>query len=153
MYQSLRRRPEHLPEHMRENWTYLFFFPLLSFDVYPEMIGHFQVLPTGPGTSQLRYQNFCLPEQLEGRQARAERWLNARINNRVQGEDDALVTSVQGGLSSSAYSVGVLSEKEVIVHNFQNWVRDRLPIATVLRRPEPGTMAAINRDLMAQRMN
>jgi phenylpropionate dioxygenase-like ring-hydroxylating dioxygenase large terminal subunit/AcrR family transcriptional regulator len=153
MYQSLRRRPEHLPEDMRENWTYFFLFPLLAFDVYPEMIGHFQVLPTGPGSSQLRYQNFCLPEQLEGRQARAERWLNARINNRVQGEDDALVTSVQGGLSSSAYSVGVLSEKEVIVHNFQNWVRDRLPVARILRRPEPGTMAALNRDLLAHRLN
>jgi phenylpropionate dioxygenase-like ring-hydroxylating dioxygenase large terminal subunit/AcrR family transcriptional regulator len=151
MYQSLRQAPAHLPEAMRENWTYFFFFPLLSFDVYPEMIGHFQVIPTGPGSSRLRYQNFCLPEQRAGRREKAERWLNARINNRVQGEDDALVTSVQGGLSSSAYSVGVLSEKEVIVHNFQNWVRERLPVATLVPRPETGAMAALNREMVARR--
>ena len=62
-----------------------------------------------------------------------------------------LVTSVQGGLSSSAYSVGVLSEKEVIVHNFQNWVRERLPVATLVSRPEAGGMAALNREMVARR--
>jgi phenylpropionate dioxygenase-like ring-hydroxylating dioxygenase large terminal subunit/AcrR family transcriptional regulator len=127
MYQKILERPEHLPEHMREAWTYFFFFPLLSFDVYPDVIGHFQVIPTAPGASKLRYQNYTLPEQLNTRRGRAARWLNFRINGQVQSEDDSLVQSVQGGLKSSSYTTGILSEKETIVHNFQNWIRQAIP--------------------------
>jgi phenylpropionate dioxygenase-like ring-hydroxylating dioxygenase large terminal subunit/AcrR family transcriptional regulator len=135
MYQKILERPAHLPEHMRDSWTYFFMFPLLSFDVYPDVIGHFQVIPTGPGASQLRYQNFALPEQVESRRGRAARWLNYRINGQVQAEDDELVGSVQGGLRSSSYATGILSEKEVIVHNFQNWIRDAVPLANSVTRP------------------
>ncbi len=135
MYQKILERPEHLPEQMRESWTYFFLFPLLSFDIYPDVIGHFQVIPTGPGASKLRYQNYALPEQVESRRGRAARWLNFRINGQVQSEDDHLVSSVQGGLKSSSYATGILSEKEVIVHNFQNWVREAIPLACTATKP------------------
>jgi hypothetical protein len=42
---------------------------------------------------------------------------------------------VQGGLRSSSYATGILSEKEVIVHNFQNWIRDAIPLANSVTRP------------------
>jgi phenylpropionate dioxygenase-like ring-hydroxylating dioxygenase large terminal subunit/AcrR family transcriptional regulator len=129
MYQKIMERPAHLPDHMREAWSYFFLFPLLSFDIYPDVIGHFQVIPTGPGASKLRYQNYALPEQIDSRRGKAARWLNFRINGQVQLEDDHLVNSVQGGLKSSSYSSGILSEKEVIVHNFQNWIRQAIPQA------------------------
>jgi hypothetical protein len=119
-------------------------FPLLSFDVYPDVIGHFQVIPTGPGASKLRYQNYALPEQVDSRRGRAARWLNYRINGQVQSEDDHLVASVQGGLKSSSYATGILSEKEVIVHNFQNWVRQAVPLADTVAKPAAGTMATRN---------
>jgi phenylpropionate dioxygenase-like ring-hydroxylating dioxygenase large terminal subunit/AcrR family transcriptional regulator len=144
MYQKILERPEHLPESMRESWTYFFMFPLLSFDIYPDVIGHFQVIPTGPGASKLRYQNYALPEQVDSRRGRAARWLNYRINGQVQSEDDHLVGSVQGGLKSSSYSTGILSEKEVIVHNFQNWIRQAIPLADTVAKPAAGTMAARN---------
>jgi len=144
MYQKILERPAHLPEHMRESWTYFFMFPLLSFDVYPDVIGHFQVIPTGPGASKLRYQNYALPEQVDSRRGRAARWLNYRINGQVQSEDDHLVASVQGGLKSSSYTTGILSEKEVIVHNFQNWVRQAVPLADTVAKPAAGTMATRN---------
>jgi phenylpropionate dioxygenase-like ring-hydroxylating dioxygenase large terminal subunit/AcrR family transcriptional regulator len=144
MYQKILERPEHLPEEMRESWTYFFMFPLLSFDVYPDVIGHFQVIPTAAGASKLRYQNYALPEQVDSRRGRAARWLNFRINGQVQSEDDDLVASVQGGLKSSAYSTGILSEKEVIVHNFQNWIRQAVPLADNVAKPAAGTMAARN---------
>jgi phenylpropionate dioxygenase-like ring-hydroxylating dioxygenase large terminal subunit/AcrR family transcriptional regulator len=144
MYQKILERPEHLPEQMRESWTYFFMFPLLSFDIYPDVIGHFQVIPTAAGASQLRYQNYALPEQVESRRGRAARWLNFRINGQVQSEDDHLVASVQGGLKSRAYSKGILSEKEVIVHNFQNWIRQAIPLADTAAKPAAGTMATRN---------
>jgi phenylpropionate dioxygenase-like ring-hydroxylating dioxygenase large terminal subunit/AcrR family transcriptional regulator len=144
MYQKILERPAHLPEHMRDSWTYFFMFPLLSFDIYPDVIGHFQVIPTGPGASKLRYQNYALPEQVDSRRGRAARWLNYRINGQVQSEDDHLVGSVQGGLKSSSYSTGILSEKEVIVHNFQNWIRQAVPLANTAAKPAAGTMATRN---------
>ena len=144
MYQKILERPKHLPENIRENWTYFFMFPLLSFDVYPELMGHFQVIPTKPGASVLRYQNYALPEQVESRQGRAARWLNARINGQVQHEDDTLVQSVQGGLRSSAYSTGILSEKERVVFDFQSWIRQRIPVSKLPVRPALGTVAARN---------
>jgi phenylpropionate dioxygenase-like ring-hydroxylating dioxygenase large terminal subunit/AcrR family transcriptional regulator len=144
MYQKLLERPQHLPESMRENWTYFFVYPLLSFDVYPDVIGHFQVIPTKPGASLLRYQNFVLPEQLESRRGRATRWLNFRINGQVQHEDDGLVRSVQSGLKSSAYSTGILSQKEAVVIDFQSWIRAAIPISKLPTRPPLGTVAARN---------
>ncbi len=150
LYQKILERPAHLPEAMRESWTYFFMFPLLSFDVYPDMIGHFQVIPTAAGASMLRYQNYALPEQMESRRGRAARWLNMRINGQVQLEDDHLVSSVQGGLRSSAYGTGILSEKEVIVNHFQNWVRQAVPLAKVTTQPVAGTMAARNAAMIDQ---
>jgi phenylpropionate dioxygenase-like ring-hydroxylating dioxygenase large terminal subunit/AcrR family transcriptional regulator len=144
MYQKILERPEHLPAHMRESWTYFFMFPLLSFDIYPDVIGHFQVIPTAAGASKLRYQNYALPDQVDSRRGRAARWLNFRINGQVQSEDDDLVASVQGGLKSSAYSTGILSEKEVIVHNFQNWIRQAIPLANSVTKPAAGTMSNRN---------
>jgi phenylpropionate dioxygenase-like ring-hydroxylating dioxygenase large terminal subunit len=144
MYRRLMERPLHLPEAMREAWTYIFLFPLLSFDIYPDVIGHFQVIPTAPGAALLRYQNYVVPEQVESRRGRATRWLNARINNQVQAEDDALVRSVQVGLKSRGYSAGILSEKEVIVHNFQNWVREAIPLAACDSPPQARSFAAEN---------
>jgi phenylpropionate dioxygenase-like ring-hydroxylating dioxygenase large terminal subunit/AcrR family transcriptional regulator len=148
MYQKILERPEYLPEHMRDSWTYFFLFPLLSFDVYPDVIGHFQVIPTAAGASRLRYQNYALPEQVVSRRGRAARWLNFRINGQVQSEDDELVASVQGGLKSSSYATGILSEKEVIVHNFQNWIRQAIPLAGEVAKPAAGSMAGRNAVLL-----
>ncbi len=149
MYQKILERPAHLPEHMRENWSYFFMFPLLSFDVYPELMGHFQVIPTRPGASRLRYQNYVLPEQLNSRRGRAARWLNYRINGQVQHEDDMLVQSVQGGLKSSAYTTGILSEKERVVHDFQGWIREAIPVSKLPTKLAPGTVAARNAAMSA----
>ena len=44
-------------------------------------------------------------------------------------EDNVLTREVQRGLETSAYDVGILSNKEVLVRHFQDWVRERLPVA------------------------
>ncbi len=146
MYQKILQPQAHLPEEMQTNWSYFFMYPLLSFDVYPEVMGTFQVIPISPGRSQLRYRNYRLPEQ-NSRRDNAARWLNWRINAQVQSEDDTLVDSVQHGLTSDSYIAGILSEKEVIVHNFQNWVRRSIPAARLAHAPEKGSLGRINKEL------
>ena len=60
---------------------------------------------------------------------RATRYLNSRINNRVQDEDNDLIESVQKGLVSSSYQNGVLSDKENLVGHFADFVREKIPSA------------------------
>ena len=68
----------------------------------------------------------------------------ARLNARVQAEDEILTHSVQQGLASGAYTQGVLSDKEVVLAGFQDWIRERIPVARLVQAPPRGTVAARN---------
>jgi len=133
---------EHLPEPMRRRWTYIGLFPNVFFDIYPEWLDFFHIVPTGPGRVRIRARSFGFPD--DRREMRAARWLCARLNSRVQAEDEVLTRSVQQGLESGAYTRGILSDKEVVLAGFQDWIRAKLPVANVVERPRPGTMAEHN---------
>jgi hypothetical protein len=60
-----------------------------------------------------------------------------------------LTASVQRGLESGAYSQGILSAKEVVLAGFQDWIRERLPVARIVDRPAQGTMTERNAALSA----
>jgi phenylpropionate dioxygenase-like ring-hydroxylating dioxygenase large terminal subunit/AcrR family transcriptional regulator len=141
-YQRLLPRVEHLPVERQRAWAYYSLFPLTSFDLYPDSIDFFQVIPLDSGRTLLRARSYALPGA--GRDLKAARWLQARINSQVQREDEDLTRSVQGGLASSAYQVGVLSEKEAMLTAFHDWVRQRLPVARQVQVPAEGTVAALN---------
>jgi phenylpropionate dioxygenase-like ring-hydroxylating dioxygenase large terminal subunit len=104
---------EHLPVDMQRRWTYFGLFPNVYFDIYPEWLDFFHILPTGPGRVRIRARSFGFPD--DRREMRAARWLCARLNARVQGEDEVLTRSVQQGLESGAYTRGILSDKEVVL--------------------------------------
>ena len=133
---------EHLPEDMRRRWTYFGLFPNVYFDIYPEWLDYFHVIPTGPGRVRIRARSFGFPD--DRREMRAARFLGARLNARVQAEDEILMRSVQKGLASGAYTQGVLSEKEVVLAGFQDWIRERIPVARLVQAPPRGTVAARN---------
>ena len=133
---------EHLPEDMRRRWTYFGLFPNVFFDIYPEWLDFFQVLPLGPGRTLIRARSFGFPD--DRREMRAARFLCARLNSRVQAEDEVLTRSVQRGLSSGAYMQGILSDKEIVLAGFQDWIRARLPVTGLLQAPQRGTVAAEN---------
>ncbi len=133
----------HLPQEMQRRWTYFGLFPNVYLDVFPEWIDFFHVVPIGPGKVRLRSQTYGLQD--DRRQTRAARYLGIRLNQRVQDEDNRLTRSVQQGLASSAYQIGVLSSKEVVVKGFQDWLRERLPVARLLSAPLRGTVAKQNR--------
>jgi phenylpropionate dioxygenase-like ring-hydroxylating dioxygenase large terminal subunit/AcrR family transcriptional regulator len=138
---------EHLPEDMRRRWTYFGLYPNVFFDVYPEWLDYFHVLPLGPGRTLIRARSFGFPD--DRREMKAARYLGARLNARVQREDEVLTASVQRGLESGAYSQGILSAKEVVLAGFQDWIRERLPVARIVDRPAQGTMTERNAALSA----
>jgi phenylpropionate dioxygenase-like ring-hydroxylating dioxygenase large terminal subunit/AcrR family transcriptional regulator len=138
---------EHLPEAMRRRWTYFGLYPNVFFDIYPEWMDFFHVLPLGPGRTLIRARSFGFPD--ERREMKAARYLCARLNSRVQAEDEILTESVQRGLASGAYTQGILSDKEIVLAGFQDWVRERLPLATLVNKPARGSMAARNAALSA----
>jgi phenylpropionate dioxygenase-like ring-hydroxylating dioxygenase large terminal subunit/AcrR family transcriptional regulator len=139
-YASLLPPATNLPPELRRRWTYFGLFPNVFFDVYPEWLDFFHVVPLGPGRVRLRGRTFGFPD--ERAEMRAARYLSVRINQQVQTEDNALTRSVQQGLRSSAYQAGILSEKEIALKGFQDWIRARLPVTRLRAAPPRGTMAA-----------
>ncbi|MEX0735607.1 MAG: SRPBCC family protein [Steroidobacteraceae bacterium] len=137
---------EHLPEDMRRRWTYFGLFPNVFFDVYPEWLDFFQVLPLGAGRTLIRARSYGFVD--DRRDMRAARFLCARLNARVQREDEVLTRQVQRGLESGAYTQGILSDKEIVLAGFQDWIRARLPVARLVEAPARGTLAAENTALM-----
>lgn len=97
-------------------------YPGIAFDVYPDMVDFFQVLPVAPGRSLLRFAAYGLPTAGD-RQMEVVRKLNIRINSQVGAEDSQLIESVQRGLSTGSYHTGLLGEKEHAVRAFQSWVQ------------------------------
>jgi len=136
---------EHLPEDRRRAWLYYSMFPNLAFDIYPDQIDFFQLIPLAPGRCVARSRAYALPDAR--REMRAARWLNQRINAQVSREDKDLVEGVQAGLGSSGYRTGILSTKEARVHQFQELIRVAIPVSVLERAPEAGSVARRNHEL------
>jgi phenylpropionate dioxygenase-like ring-hydroxylating dioxygenase large terminal subunit len=145
-YQRLRPAPAHLDAELAGSWRYYALLPNNAFDVYPEFVDFFHIVPVAPGRARLRVRVFGLPGA--DRALRAARRLIQRINGKVQREDEGLVESVQAGLATSAYSTGYLSEKEACLRQLHDMVRAAIPVARQPEAPAPGTVAAAN-DAMA----
>ena len=92
----------------------------------------FQIIPVAPGRSLLRGRSYSLVDQRESRLLTAIKYLNTRINHRVQQEDNQLTKSVQQGLASGSYQRGILSDKEVLVKHFGDFIRRKVPEANSL---------------------
>ena len=132
-YSRLSPEQRHLPQSMRRRWTYYAFYPNTFFDIYPEYMDFFQIIPLSPGRSLLRGRSYSLSDQKGSRLLKAVKYLNTRINHRVQQEDNRLTASVQQGLESGSYQRGILSYKEVLVKHFGDFIRRKVPQANSLR--------------------
>lgn len=141
-YRGLIETFDHLPESMRIRWSYLFLYPGLAFDLYPDKIDFFQVVPEAPGRSRVRCQSYALPDTR--RETHVARYLNLRINRLVQREDNRLTRSVQLGLGSSSYTRGLLCDQEIVLQAFQTWLGEDLPVARLDAPPPTGTLAQHN---------
>ncbi len=129
----LPRVSDHLPEELRKRWSYLFLYPAVSLELYPDLVDFFHIVPLGPGRSMLRWRAYGRPDARPA--TKAVRWLNQRINYQVHHEDGALTESVQRNLEAGTYQRGVLSDMEVNVQALHDWVRADLPEADLAEPP------------------
>ena len=113
----------------------------------PDLVCWYQVLPLGPEKCRMVGQVLALDD--ERREMRAARYLNLRINRRVAAEDMALCRAVDAGVRSSGYRGGYLSDLESGVRAHQARIRTLLPISRRSAAPAPGTLAALNTEMLA----
>jgi phenylpropionate dioxygenase-like ring-hydroxylating dioxygenase large terminal subunit len=126
-YQTLLPDVEHLPADRKRLWTYFRLWPNTGFDIYPDQIDFMQWIPVSPSHTLIREIAYALPDGR--REMNAARYLNWRINRRVNAEDTALVERVQQGLASRRFEAGPLSETEVCLRNFAGRMRALIPEA------------------------
>jgi phenylpropionate dioxygenase-like ring-hydroxylating dioxygenase large terminal subunit len=69
---------------------------------------------------------------------KAARYLNWRINRRVNAEDTELISRVQEGMQSPSYEAGPLGVSEVSLRSFAAKVRAFVPEARKPSPPPPG---------------
>lgn len=113
-------------------WNYYKLWPNTAFEIYPDQIDFMQFVPVSPTETILRETAYALPD--ERREMRAARYLNWRINRRVNLEDKVLIERVQAGMASSSYTVGPLGEGEACLRAFGRRMRALFPEC---RQPEP----------------
>jgi len=136
MYQHYLPTAEHLPESHWRKWLYYKLFPNIAFDIYPDQVDFMQFIPVSSTETLLREISYALPD--DRREMKAVRYLNWRINRRVNAEDTELVTRVQNGMQSASYEAGPLGTSEVCLRSFAKKLRTMIPEARLDSPPPPG---------------
>ena len=136
LYQHFLPPVESLPPERQRLWTYFKLWPNVAFDIYPDQVDFMQFLPVSPTETLIREIAYVHPDSR--REMRAARYLNWRINRRVNLEDKALIERVQAGMNSSSYSAGPLGEGEVCLRSFARRMRGLIPESRLPQAPAPG---------------
>jgi len=126
-YQKLLDGFTHVPEPRRRLWAYYKLWPNVAFELYPDQVDFMQFIPVSATETLIREVAYVHPET--SRELRAARYLNFRINRRVNAEDTALIEAVQAGMASSSYETGPLSPLEVCLVSFGKRMRSLFPEA------------------------
>ena len=148
-YQEQFHCSEHrVPNELKGKWVQLGMSPNLGIDLYPEMLDLFQLVPLSVGKTLVRaiYYGPANPDADEIELRR----LNIEVNDPINEEDKLLCTRVQQGLSSFAYRPGPLSQQEISVFYFHEFMRSLLPVSKLETAPQSGTVASENQRLSAQ---
>jgi phenylpropionate dioxygenase-like ring-hydroxylating dioxygenase large terminal subunit len=135
-YQKYLPEADHLPPSHRRKWLYYKLFPNIAFDIYPDQVDFMQFLPISGTETLLREISYALPD--ERREMKAVRYLNWRINRRVNAEDTELITRVQLGMQSPTYKAGPLGTSEVCLRSFAKKLRKLIPEARLDSPPPAG---------------
>jgi len=133
---SERAYQELLPEGAGRRWLYFKLWPNTAFDIYPDQVDFMHFVPVGPTETLIREISYALPDSR--REMKAARYLNWRINRRVNAEDTALIRRVQQGMASSLYTPGPLGRSEVCLRSFAKKLRRLIPETRLASPPPPG---------------
>jgi phenylpropionate dioxygenase-like ring-hydroxylating dioxygenase large terminal subunit len=135
-YQRYLPKADHLPPSHQRKWLYYKLFPNIAFDIYPDQVDFMQFLPISGTETLLREISYALPDSR--REMKAVRYLNWRINRRVNAEDTELITRVQLGMQSPTYKAGPLGTSEVCLRSFAKKLRNLIPEARLDSPPPAG---------------
>jgi len=135
-YQRFLPEAAHLPASHRRKWLYYKLFPNVAFDIYPDQVDFMQFLPVSATETVIREISYALPD--DRREMKAARYLNWRINRRVNAEDTKLIARVQSGMESAAYVPGPLGKNEVCLRSFAKKLRALIPQARLPSPPKQG---------------
>jgi phenylpropionate dioxygenase-like ring-hydroxylating dioxygenase large terminal subunit len=135
-YQHYLPQADHLPPSHRRKWLYYKLFPNIAFDIYPDQVDFMQFLPISATESVLR--EICYGLADDRREMKVVRYLNCRINRRVNAEDTELITRVQLGMQSESYVAGPLGTSEVCLRSFAQKLRRLISEARLDSPPPPG---------------
>jgi phenylpropionate dioxygenase-like ring-hydroxylating dioxygenase large terminal subunit len=131
-----------LPPEAGRRWLYFKLWPNVAIDLYPDQVDFMHFVPVSATETLIREVSYALPdaEIPEGRrrEMKAARYLNWRINRRVNTEDTALIRRVQQGMGSSLYRPGPLGTTEVCLRSFARKLRRIIPEARLESPPPPG---------------
>jgi phenylpropionate dioxygenase-like ring-hydroxylating dioxygenase large terminal subunit len=125
-----------LPREAGRTWLYYKLWPNVALDIYPDQVDFMHFVPVGPTETMIREVSYALPGA--SREMKAARYLNWRINRRVNEEDTALIRRVQQGMASSAYRPGPLGRSEVCLRSFAQKLRRLIPETRLASPPPPG---------------
>jgi phenylpropionate dioxygenase-like ring-hydroxylating dioxygenase large terminal subunit len=139
-YQHFLPRVDHLPAESQRRWLYFKLWPNVAFDIYPDQVDFMQFLPVSPTETLIREIGYALPD--DRREMKAVRYLNWRINRRVNAEDTALINGVQQGMRSRNYRPGPLGQSEVCLRSFIRKLRHLIPEARLPQPPPAGWSAS-----------
>jgi phenylpropionate dioxygenase-like ring-hydroxylating dioxygenase large terminal subunit len=135
-YQKYLPKVAHLPASHQRKWLYYKLFPNVAFDVYPDQVDFMQFLPVSSTETVIREISYALPD--DRREMKVARYLNWRINRRVNAEDTQLISRVQLGMQSASYEAGPLGTSEVCLRSFARKLRRMIPEARLDSPPSPG---------------
>lgn len=125
-----------LPAEAGRTWLYYKLWPNVAIDIYPDQVDFMHFVPVGPTLTMIREVSYALPGA--GRAMKAARYLNWRINRRVNEEDTALIRRVQQGMASGLYTPGPLGRSEVCLRSFARKLRRLIPETRLESPPPPG---------------
>jgi phenylpropionate dioxygenase-like ring-hydroxylating dioxygenase large terminal subunit len=128
-----------LPKEAGRTWLYFKLWPNVAIDIYPDQVDFMHFVPVGPTQTMIREVSYALPGA--GRAMKAARYLNWRINRRVNEEDTALIRRVQQGMASDLYTPGPLGRSEVCLRSFARKLRRLIPETRLAEPPPPGWSA------------
>jgi len=140
-YQRYLPKVDHLPSTHQRKWLYYKLFPNVAFDIYADQVDFMQFLPVSATETLLREVSYGLPD--DRREMEAARYLNWRINRRVNAEDTELITRVQLGMQSTSYEAGPLGTSEVCLRSFSRKLRRMIPEARLSAPPHSGPSSRI----------
>jgi phenylpropionate dioxygenase-like ring-hydroxylating dioxygenase large terminal subunit len=133
MYLKVLPQRDEIPKERRRLWEYFLLWPNTAFDIYPDQVDFMQMLPLGPGKTMIREISYALPD--DSREMRLARYLNWRINRKVNAEDRDLIERVQHGMASRDFFQGPFADNEVCLRVFADRIRSVLPVANLPEEP------------------